>query len=138
MISFPLSGRSLLEALRGAGVSLAVATSADRIKMVANLQAIDVPLDWFDVLVTSEDVEQKKPAPDIYLAAADKIGFAPTDCCVVEDAVHGVQAAKAAGARCVGVAGSFTVGDLVEAGADVVRERIADVVLADLGLSPSP
>lgn len=129
--SFP-GVHTLLRQLRQAGVPLAVATSADRIKMEANLEAIDVPLGWFDTLVVGEDVEHKKPAPDIYLAAAAKLGLPATACCVVEDAVNGVQAAIAAGMRCVAVTSSFPAAILAAAAPTLIRDRIAAVTLEDL------
>lgn len=125
----------LLNALRKRQVAMAVASSADRIKVEANLSAIDVDPAWFEAIVVGEDVVNKKPAPDSYLAAARKLGLGPGVCCVVEDAVNGVESAKAAGARCVGVAQSFPADRLVAAGADVVREGIGDVTFADLGIA---
>ncbi len=122
----------LLEALRRRGLPMAVATSADRIKMEANLAAIEVPLDWFAALVVGEEVANKKPAPDLYQMAARRLRVPPTDCCVVEDAINGVQAAKAAGARCVAVESSFPAARLLAAGADLVRPNMAAISLADL------
>ena len=122
----------LLTALRNNATPLAVASSADRIKVVANLEAIGVDLSWFAIIVTGEDVEHKKPAPDIYLYTARKMALDPAACTVVEEALHGVQAAKAAGMRCVAVAHSFEAHELGKAGADVVHTTIADVSLTDL------
>jgi beta-phosphoglucomutase-like phosphatase (HAD superfamily) len=75
-------------------------------------------------------VEKKKPAPDIFLSAAAKLGVNAKECVVVEDAVNGVQAAKAAGMRCVALASTFSAERLQEA--NVVRNRIKDVLLSDL------
>ena len=66
------------------------------------------------------DVERKKPHPDIFLLAAERMGIAPQDCLVVEDAVSGVQAAKAAGMTCLGLMSSFDADTLTQAGADFV------------------
>jgi len=125
----------LLAQLRANAVPLAVASSADRIKVVANLEAIGVDLAWFGVVVTGEDVVHKKPAPDIYLHTARELGVTAGRCTVVEDALHGVEAAKAAGMRCVAVAHSFTCEQLSEVKSDVVRAVIADISLADLDLA---
>jgi len=127
----------LLATLRARGVTLAVASSADRVKVEANLKSIGVDLAWFAALVVGEDVELKKPAPDIYLHAAERISAAPQDCCVIEDAISGVQAAKAAGMRCVAVEQSFPAEKLLPARPDVIRKTMADVSLVDLGIVQS-
>jgi hypothetical protein len=100
------------------------------VKIEANLRQIGLPPETWDAVVTGEDVGPKKPAPDIFLSAAAKLGLAPAQCVVVEDAVNGVQAARAAGMRCVAVAQTFPTAQLE--GADVVRPNIAAVSLADL------
>ncbi len=124
----------LLARLRERGLPLAVASSADRVKVEANLEAIGVDLAWFAAVVVGEDVTNKKPAPDSFLCAAEKMDVPPGQCCVVEDAVSGVLAAKAAGMRCVAVEQSFAARVLRPAGPDVIREGIRDITLADLGI----
>lgn len=57
----------------------------------------------FPVLVSSEEVERGKPAPDVFLKAADRLGAAPEQCLVIEDSLPGVRAAKAAGMACFAV-----------------------------------
>jgi beta-phosphoglucomutase-like phosphatase (HAD superfamily) len=120
----------LVRACRQAGLRLAVASSADEVKIVANLRQIGLPPHTWDAVVTGEDVAAKKPAPDIFLSTATKLGLAPVQCVVVEDAVNGVQAAKAAGMRCVAVAQTFPATQLQ--GADVVRPDTVTVSLTDL------
>jgi HAD superfamily hydrolase (TIGR01509 family) len=131
--AFP-GARDLVLECRGAGMKTAVASSADAIKIEANLRKIGLPPDSWDAIVTGEDVDRRKPEPDIFLAAARRLGLPPHCCVVVEDAINGIQAAKAAGMRCVAVAQTFPAGRLVEA--DVVRASIADVTLADLEGGP--
>jgi HAD superfamily hydrolase (TIGR01509 family) len=120
----------LVHALRKAGLRVAVASSADEIKVAANLRKIGLPMDFWDAVLTGEEVRNKKPAPDLFLSAAKKLGLKPSECAVVEDAVNGVEAAKAAGMRCVAVAQTFPPERLREA--DVVREKIGQVLLSDL------
>lgn len=120
----------LVERCRASGLRIAVASSADRVKIDANLNKIGLPAARWDVVVSAEDAVHKKPAPDLFLAAARKLGLPPAACVVVEDAVNGVQAARAAGMRCVAVAQSFPADQLQ--GADLVRASIAGVTLADL------
>lgn len=112
----PLPGAaSFVEHCRYRGLRLAIATSADKIKMEANLREIGMPSSAFDGTVTGLDVEKKKPAPDIYIMAAGKIGLKPAECLVVEDAVSGIKAAKSAGCKCLAVTTSFDRSLLTEA-----------------------
>jgi HAD superfamily hydrolase (TIGR01509 family) len=120
----------LVRACRRAGLKVAVASSADLIKIEANLEKIGLPMAGWDAVVTGDDVVRKKPAPDLFVAAAAKLGVPPAACVVVEDAVNGVQAAKAAGMRCVAVAHTFPAERLTSA--DLVRPAIAEITLGDL------
>lgn len=127
--AFP-AAHDLVSACRRAGLLVAVASSADKIKIVANLQKIGLPLEFWDATVVAEDVKHQKPAPDIFLAAAQKLNVNVAECVVVEDAVNGVQAAKAARMRCIAVATTFPAERLHEA--DIVRGEISQVKLSDL------
>jgi HAD superfamily hydrolase (TIGR01509 family) len=127
--AFP-GAQELVAVCRKAGLRTAVASSADRIKISANLQKIGLPLNAWDAVVTGEDIAEKKPAPDIFLKTARQLSQPPDTCVVVEDAINGVQAAKAAGMRCVAVAHTFAA-ELLSA-ADLVRERISGVSPQDL------
>jgi len=120
----------LVRACSAAGLQVAVASSADRIKIDANLHKIGLPREGWDAIVTGDDVEHKKPAPDIFLAAARALGRCSDACVVVEDAVNGIQAAKAAGMRCVAVAQTFPVQQLAQA--DLVRGDMRGLTLGDL------
>ena len=100
---------------RELGFRIAVATSADAVKMEANLREIGLPLSAFDATINGLDVENKKPFPDIYIKAAVSIGLKPEECLVVEDAVSGIKAAKAAGCKCLAVTTSFERAKLSEA-----------------------
>ncbi len=120
----------LLQTCRAAGLRLAVASSADSVKVAANLKEIGLPPDRWETVVTGEEVARKKPAPDIFLVTAGRLGVDPAGCVVIEDAVNGVEAAHSAGMRCIAVAHTFPAGRL--RAADVVREKIAGVRLADI------
>lgn len=120
----------LVRTCRLHGLKTAVASSADLIKIEANLRKIGLPPHTWDTVVSAEDVQHKKPAPDIFLAAARKLNTPGSQCVVVEDAVNGVQAARAAGMRCLAVAQTFPAERL--SGADLVRPSIAVVTMADL------
>ncbi|MCX6997206.1 MAG: HAD-IA family hydrolase [Kiritimatiellaeota bacterium] len=103
---------------RARGLRLAVATSADRVKLDGNLREIGLSPTLFDALVTGSEVPRKKPHPDIFLRAAEKLGLPPADCLVVEDAPSGLQAGRAAGCRCLGLTTSFAAAVLTAAGAN--------------------
>ncbi|HMJ89322.1 MAG TPA: HAD-IA family hydrolase, partial [Candidatus Acidoferrum sp.] len=94
----------LVKQCREAGLKTAVASSADLVKIRANLNKIGLPIETWETITSSEDVVKKKPAPDIFLAAARKLRVGARQCVVIEDAVVGVEAARAAGMRCVAAA----------------------------------
>jgi HAD superfamily hydrolase (TIGR01509 family) len=124
----PLPGAvDFVRAMRSRGMRTAVATSADRVKMEGNLREIGLSVSDFDAIVTGDDVERKKPDPQIFLLAAERIGLLPEACLVVEDAPNGVRAAKSAGTRCLGLMSSFSEATLREAGADYVAPDLATV-----------
>jgi HAD superfamily hydrolase (TIGR01509 family) len=112
---------------RRRGLALAVASSADEVKVTGNLHEIGLPPSTFDALVNGSEVARKKPAPDIFLEASRRLGLESTTCLVVEDAVAGVAAAKAAGSRCLAVTTTFSAAELVRAGADWVSADLARV-----------
>ncbi len=131
----PLAGTKQFIALcRKQGKKLAVASSADRRKVRGNLQEIGLPPDTFDAVVTGEDVIHRKPAPDIFLLAVRKLGLNPSDCLVIEDAPSGIQAAKAAGSRCLAVLSSFSQEQLT--GADFYALDLAHVPEEAVGRYP--
>jgi beta-phosphoglucomutase len=107
----------LVRSLRTAGIKSATATSADRVKLDANLEAIGLREADFDAFICGNDVTRKKPFPDIYLEAARRLGISPADCLVIEDATEGIRAGKAAGCTCVGLSTTFQASVLLEAGA---------------------
>lgn len=121
---------AFVKACRENGLRTAVASSADWIKVAANLESIGLPPQTWDAVITAEDVPHKKPAPDIFLAALRKLALAPEHCVVIEDAINGIEAAQAAAIRCIAVAQSFPPERL--AAADLVRPSITDLTLDDL------
>ena len=112
----PLPGvlEFVAECRRG-GLALAVASSADAIKVEGNLSEIGLPASTFDVVVNGSMVARKKPAPDIFQEACRRLDLASAACLVIEDAIAGVAAAKAAGARCLAVTTSVPAEKLTQA-----------------------
>ena len=112
----PLPGAiTFLAACRDRGLALAVASGADAIKVNANLREAGFDLSLFDAVVTGDDVPRKKPAPDIFIEAIRRLRLDPSSCLVIEDALVGVTAAKAAGARCLALSSSFSREELASA-----------------------
>ncbi len=127
-----------IEAGRKAGLKLAVNSAADRMKVEGNLREIGVSADQFDAVVTGSDITHKKPHPEGYLTAAEKVGIDPAKCLVVEDAINGIQAGCAAGAMCLGLSTSFEPEKLADAGAAYTGPHLAEVpaeLQEKLGLS---
>jgi beta-phosphoglucomutase len=94
---FP-STKEVLEQLRQMNLRLALATSSVSASARPFLDRHQLT-GFFDVIVTGEEVERGKPAPDIYLHAAEKLGIPPDACLVIEDSLSGIAAAKAANMR---------------------------------------
>jgi HAD superfamily hydrolase (TIGR01509 family) len=101
----------LLDRLVARGVRLGLATSAPRINVEPMLRALGVER-RFASLTLGEEVANGKPAPDIFLEAARRLGVPPARCLVFEDAYSGVAAAKAARMQCVAVATTHTAEEL--------------------------
>jgi len=92
--------------LRRTGVKLGLATSAVGVEASALLRCLGLKK-FFSAVVSGDKVRRGKPAPDLYLLAAKKLGASPEDCVVVEDSVAGVSSAKKAGMKCVAVTHTF-------------------------------
>lgn len=115
---------AFIEKAKARNLKIAVATSADKVKMLVNLENIGLSEDIFDATVNGLEVERKKPFPDIFELAAKKLGLTADKCLVVEDAVSGVEAAKSAGAKCLALLTSFSKDELYIA--DWYSETLAD------------
>ncbi len=114
----------LLQSLRAAKITAAVASSSRNAQRVLELLQI---IDLLAAVVDGSEVAAAKPAPDLFLLAARKMGLPPSDCIVVEDAEAGVTAALAGGMRCIGIGTPARVG-----AADRVVASVADISLAML------
>jgi HAD superfamily hydrolase (TIGR01509 family) len=105
---------------------LAIATSGTLEKSRAVLNAAKVPYRKM-VYINGDHVKNKKPDPELFLLAAERMGIEPANCVVIEDAPNGVQAAKAAGAKCIAVTNSTIAANLSEA--DLVCDSLEQVHL---------
>jgi len=110
---------AFIEHLARRGIPRAVGTSASRMDVERMLGAVGLRR-HFEVVVTSEDVRLGKPDPEVYVLAARRLGAAPGACVVFEDSVVGIQAARRAGMRAIGVTTAYGEEELRAAGAEVV------------------
>ena len=135
----PIRGvREFIAKARSANLRLALATSSDLPKLDGNLAAIGIPKATFDVLVSAEHVTRKKPDPETFVLAVERLGLPASRCLVVEDARNGVQAARAAGCDVLGITSSQPAAVLLDEGALAVAVDYTEVppeVRAALGLA---
>ncbi len=123
---------ALLERLVDAGVPVAVASNSQRAFVQRTLASAGLLDGRFATVVSAEDVEHPKPAPDIYLEACLRLGAEPAECAALEDSPTGVAAAAAAGMYVIGVP-YFSGSEL--AGSDLLADSLADpAVTRALGL----
>ncbi|XP_015055000.1 protein SUPPRESSOR OF QUENCHING 1, chloroplastic isoform X2 [Solanum pennellii] len=130
-IGFP-GAFELVSQCKSSGLKVAVASSADRIKVDANLAAAGLPITMFDAIVSADAFKNLKPAPDIFLAASRILDVPTSECIVIEDALAGVQAAKAAKMRCIAVTTTLSEDTLNAAEPSLIRKEISDISLEDI------
>ena len=94
--------KELLAALHAAGYRQALGSSAPPANLEVIIQLLGIA-PYLDAVVSGEQVARGKPAPDIFLAGAERLGITPAHCLVIEDAPAGVAAAHAGGMRCLAV-----------------------------------
>ncbi len=125
----------LIHALSDRGLRVVLATSGGEEDVEASRQVIGAD-EWVHAVVSSSEVDQSKPAPDIFDLALDRAGTVPAHAIVVGDTVWDVEAADACGITCIGVrSGGVSEAELLEAGAAVVYDDAADL-LEHLDASP--
>lgn len=112
----------------------AVASAAPRANIVAVLEALSAT-HIFQGIVSAEDVRRGKPDPEVYLSAAARVGVSPDRCIVVEDAVAGVEGARSAGMRSIGVShnGAHLPADIVVTSLESLDSNAFDKLLEDRG-----
>ena len=114
-----------VRSLGAQGIPMAVASSSRRSDLDGKLALTDLDR-YFDAFVGGDEVEHGKPAPDVYLEAARRLGVSPSDCIAIEDAEHGAAAAIAAGMRAVMVKRDGSI----SSNHATVTELTADLVAA--------
>lgn len=119
---FP-GARELVKALQAENVPYAVASSGSRSKIAFNLEHAGVA-DLFPVIVSGEDFRRGKPDPEIVIKSAEKLGFAPESCVVIEDSINGLKAARAAGAVAIGITNTFPAEKLQPHADQIVKSLV--------------
>ncbi len=115
--------REILEDLKSQEIPLAIASSTN-IEVVEKELSDDGILDYFDQVIGGNMIRRSKPDPEIFLAAAEKLGFAPQRCYVIEDSFNGVRAVSAAGMH------PIMVPDLIPP--DEEMRKLAEAILPSL------
>jgi len=116
--------KELLQEIRAAGLKAALGSASKNAGDVIERLGVR---SLFDAIADGYSVEQQKPAPDLFLHAAARLGLSPAECAVVEDAAAGIEAARAGGFHSIGLGPIERVG-----AADVVLPGLAQVHLMDL------
>jgi HAD superfamily hydrolase (TIGR01509 family) len=115
----------LLEELQGR-TKIALATMSGR-KVVDKLLPEKRIEEYFDVVVTADEISKPKPDPEVFLVSAAKLDVEPEDCVVIEDSVFGVRAAKAAEMKCIAVpSGAYTKEELQEENPDLMIDALTE------------
>lgn len=127
----PIEGiRELIHSLKHHKVKRAIASSSPMSFIQEVVQKFNIAQE-FDLIMSGEEVNKGKPAPDIYLEAAKRLGVNPVQCVVLEDSRNGVRAAKSAGMKCIGYMNPNSGNqDLSEA--DLIVTSIRDIKVQNL------
>ncbi len=122
--------KHFLKDIKKSGLKLAVGTASMRYRAEKFLELLGI-LNELDVLVTSDEVQNHKPSPDIYLETARQLKCKPSECVVIEDALSGIAAAKAAGMKVVGLVTQFHTATELK-NTDLVVESLTELKLGAL------
>jgi len=129
----PLPGAlEWIHLLHGQGWLQAIASAAPRANVETILDVLHASR-CFQAIVSADDVHRGKPDPEVFLIAAAKLGVAPAHCIVVEDALHGIEAARAAGMKSIGISqnGKPLPADVVVRSLDLLNTNAFDNLLED-------
>lgn len=119
--------REILSYLKGNGIPIAIASSTRQKRVTTQLDEAGL-LSYFDAVVGGESVSRSKPAPDIFLYAAERLGIAPEDCVVIVDSFNGIRAAHAAGMQPVMVPDMLQPDEEITGMCVAVRKTLTEVI----------
>lgn len=123
-VDFKKGAMDFLKFCKKEGIKLGIATSNSRELVDATMEALGAN-QYFDCIMTSCEVAKGKPAPDIYLAVAGKLGVQPEECLVFEDIEMGILAGKNAGMEVCAVEDDFSMDQIA------IKEQLADYYIKD-------
>ena len=126
LVAFPGVLKLIEVALGRQDFRVAIATSSTREKSQAVLRSAKVPYEKM-VYITGNEVKNKKPHPELFQKAVERLSISPDTCIVIEDTPRGVKAAKAAGCKCIAVTNSMPAEHLTEA--NVVVGSLEEVTI---------
>lgn len=109
-VPFKAGAEEFLKTCRERGILLGIATSNSR-ELVENIADVHNLHDYFSCIMTGADVARGKPAPDIYLSVAEKLGVKPSECLVFEDILAGIRAGQSAGMEVCAVEDAYSAHD---------------------------
>jgi HAD superfamily hydrolase (TIGR01509 family) len=115
-----------LDQMKAHNIKCAVGSSGSRGNVMLTWDKCNLE-HWFETYVCCEDVTYCKPSPEIFLTAAERLGLQPAECIVFEDAISGVEAAKAAGMKVVTLTTTLPRERLEAAGADLIIDSFSEV-----------
>ncbi|QPO12884.1 HAD family phosphatase [Thalassospira sp. A40-3] len=125
---------TVLTVLQARDIAFCISSSSSVERLEKTMQVTGLG-PWFDGRVYSADfVENGKPAPDLFLHAANAMGYAPGDAIVIEDSVAGVTAARAAGMKCIGFVGGGHYADDPQTASQRLYDAGADIVIKDMAI----
>ncbi len=113
---------------KAAGRKLAIASSSPRSWVIGHLSRLEL-IQYFDAILTAEDVMQVKPAPDLYLLALSRLELSPAEAVVFEDSPNGILAANAAGVTCIAVPNEITA-TMDISHADIIVKSFKEISLS--------
>lgn len=130
----PMPGAlAAVEAIRAAGIPVAVASNSSRAELSTKLARLGLAEAFRGRAFSTDDVDRPKPAPDMYRAAAEACGADPHRCVVVEDSLAGARAGRAAGCRVLGLAHATPAGAFAAIGAEPFHAMAEVPELVGLG-----
>lgn len=118
---------NFIKLLLDKSIKISVASSGSHEKIEFSLNKTNL-LQYFDYRYSSSDVKKGKPAPDLFLYAAEKLDVHPSNCLVIEDSINGVIAGVNAGMQVIAFPGSFSKDQLVKAGGHYVSNGYAEIM----------